>query len=145
MEHIGFSGTFQEEACRFKGLDLRLCACSHLLKQEARLVQGAVLDAYVVYGLNVFEHEYTHKERIRENKAHEAEVELAHGGSRKKCRRLDSRQTMLLGVSSGVNTAETCGFSDDDAEEVVSEEEGGVGIKLGGSQTGSCRRAAHGR
>jgi len=41
-----------------------------------------------------------------------------------------SRQTMLLGVSSGVNTAETCGFSDDDAEEVVSEEEGGVELNL---------------
>jgi hypothetical protein len=66
----------------------------------------------------------------------EESVELTHGGSRKKCRRPDSRQTMILGVSSGVNTAETCGFSDDDAEEVVSEEEGGVEENLAEAKLG---------
>jgi hypothetical protein len=83
------------------GLDLRLCACTHLLKQEALLVKDAVVDAYVVYGLNVFEHEHAEKERIRQNQAHESQVDQAQGGSRKKCRRPESRQTMLLGVSSG--------------------------------------------
>ena len=74
----------------------------------------------------MFEHEHAEKERIRQNQAHEAQVDQAQGGSRKKCRRPESRQTMLLGVSSGVNTDEACGFSDDDTGEVVSEEEGGV-------------------
>jgi hypothetical protein len=47
------------------GLDLRLCSCTHLLKTEAELAKHEIVEAYVVYGLNVFEYEYAEKERIR--------------------------------------------------------------------------------
>ena len=47
------------------GLDLRLCACNHLVKAEAAAVKNAVCDAYVKYGMNAFEHEHAEKLRIR--------------------------------------------------------------------------------
>ena len=72
------------------GLDLRLCSCTHLLKSEAELAKHEIVEAYVVYGLNVFEYEYAEKERIRQNQAHETQVEQAVGGSRKKCRRQET-------------------------------------------------------
>jgi len=112
------------------GLDLRLCSMTHLLKAEAELAKHEVVEAYVVYGLNVFEYEYAEKERIRQNQAHETQVEQAVGGSRKKCRRQEAPQTMTLGVSSGVNTDEGYGLSDDDEGQVLVEEEGDVGEDL---------------
>ncbi len=39
------------------GLDLRLCTCTHLVKKESALVKDNVVEAYVVYGMNVFEYE----------------------------------------------------------------------------------------
>jgi hypothetical protein len=78
------------------------------------------------YAENVFEYEYAEKERIRQNQAHETQVEQAVGGSRKKCRTHESSQPMTLGVSSGVNTDEGYGLSDDDEGQVLVEEEGGV-------------------
>jgi hypothetical protein len=112
------------------GLDLRLCSMTHLLKAEAELAKHEVVEAYVVYGLNVFEYEYAEKERIRQNQAHETQVEQAVGGSRKKCRTQEASQPMTLGVSSGVNTDEGYGLSDDDEGQLLVEEEGDVGEDL---------------
>jgi hypothetical protein len=89
------------------GLDLRLCSCTHLLKAEAELVKHEIVEAYVVYGLNVFEYEYAEKERIRQNQAHETQVEQAVGDNRKKCRRQEAPQTVTLGVCSGVNASQS--------------------------------------
>ena len=36
------------------GLDVRLCTCTHLVKQEAPLVKNAICESYVKYGMNVF-------------------------------------------------------------------------------------------
>jgi hypothetical protein len=48
------------------GLDVRLCTCTHLVRQEASLVKIAVCEAYIKYEMNVFEYEHTEKQRIRE-------------------------------------------------------------------------------
>ncbi len=53
------------------GLDLRLCACTHQVKQEASRVKDAILEAYVAYGSKVFEHEHTENQRIRQEQADE--------------------------------------------------------------------------
>ena len=97
-------------------------------------MKDAIVESYVVYGMNAFEYEYAEKERIRENQAHEAEVEQAEGGSRKKCRRQEARETMALGVCSGVNTDEVYGFSDDDEGQVSLEEVEGVEEDLEGAR-----------
>ena len=52
------------------GLDLRLCACNHLVKAEAAEVKNAVCDAYVKYGMNVFEHDHTEKLRMPQERPH---------------------------------------------------------------------------
>ncbi len=44
------------------GLDVRLCTCTHLVKQEASLVKNAICESYVKYGMNVF-YKHTEKER----------------------------------------------------------------------------------
>ncbi len=93
---------------------------------EAEVAKLAIVEAYVVCGLNVFEYEYAEKERIRQNQARETQVEQSVGGSRKKCRRQEAPQTMPLGVCSGVNTDEGYGLSDDDEGQLLVEEEGGV-------------------
>jgi len=49
------------------------------VKQEVSLVKDAIVEAYVVYGMNAFEYEYAEKERIRENQSHEAEVDQTEG------------------------------------------------------------------
>ena len=55
-------------------LDVRLCTCSHLVKKEASLVKDALCEAYVKYGMKVFEYETTEKQRIREEQADEVTV-----------------------------------------------------------------------
>ena len=104
----------------YMGLDLRLCTCSHLVKKEDALVKDAIVEAYLVYGMNVFEYEHAEKQRILENQTDETAVQQVQGGSRKKCRREEERRTMQLGVFSGVPVDDDCGFRD---EETVSLEE----------------------
>ncbi len=93
---------------------------------ETEVAKLPIVETYVVYGLNVFEYEYSEKERIRQNQTHETQVEQTVGGSHKKCRRQEAPQTMSLGVCSGVNTDEGYGLSDDDEGQVLVEEESGV-------------------
>ena len=100
------------------GLDLRLCACNHLVKAESAEVKNAVCDAYVKYGMNAFEHEHAEKLRIREEAAEEVALGQAEGGSRKKGRADPDRRAMTFGVSSGGTAHGDYGFSDDETEEV---------------------------
>ncbi len=44
-------------------------------EEEAEVAKLPIVEAYVVYGLNVFEYEYTEKEHIRQNQTHETQVE----------------------------------------------------------------------
>ena len=69
------------------GLDLRLCTYQHLVKKESALVKDAIVEAYVVYGMNVFEYEHSENQRILENQTDEAVVQQAQGDNCKKCRR----------------------------------------------------------
>ena len=50
-------------------------------------MRDAIVEAYVVYGLNVFEYESTEKQRILENQTDEVATELTESGSHKKSRR----------------------------------------------------------
>ena len=63
-----------------------------------------IFEAYVVYGMNVFEYEHAEKQRNLENQTDEAAAHQVQGDSRKKCRsrREEERQTMQFGVFSGV-------------------------------------------
>jgi hypothetical protein len=87
------------------GLDLRLCACNHLVKAEAAEVKNAVCDAYVKYGMNVFEHDHAEKQRMREEEADEVTLDQTEGVIRKKDHTDPDREAMTLG--------------DDEAEEVT--------------------------
>ncbi len=100
-------------------LDLCLCSCNHLVKTEAAEVKNAVCDAYVKYGMNVFEHDHTEKLRMREEEADEVSLGQSEGGNRKKDRTDPDRRAMTLGVSSGGTAHGDYGFSDDEAEEVT--------------------------
>jgi hypothetical protein len=51
-------------------LVFRLCAYNHLVKAEVAEVKNDVCDAYVKYGMNVFEHDHTEKLRMREEETH---------------------------------------------------------------------------
>ena len=82
-------------------LDLRLCTCTHLVKLETSQVLVAVCDAYVKYGMNVFEHEHSEKLRIREEEADELSLGQAEGDNHKKGRPDPDRRAMTVGVSSG--------------------------------------------
>ena len=107
----------------YMGLDLRLCTCSHLVKKEDALVKDAIVEAYLVYGMNVFEYEHAEKQRILENQTDETAVQQVQGGSRKKCRREEERRTMRLVVFSGAPVDDDCGFRDEETAEASLEEE----------------------
>ncbi len=103
-------------------LDFRLCAYNHLVKEEVAELKNDVCDAYVKYGMNVFEHDHTEKLRMREEETDEVTLGETEGGSRKKDRTdpdYTDRQAMTLGVSSGGTVHGDYGFSDDEAEEVT--------------------------
>jgi hypothetical protein len=76
------------------GLDLRLCTSTHLVKKEVSLVKDAIVEAYVVYGMNVFEYEQAAKQRIRENQTDAETLEQTECVSRKKSHREEERRTM---------------------------------------------------
>ncbi len=78
------------------------------MKKEASLVKDAVCEAYVKYGMKVFEYETAEKQRSQEEQADEVTVGQAEGGSRKKSR-----------LSSGGAADDEYGFSDDEVEEVA--------------------------
>ena len=65
------------------GLDLSLYTCTHLVKKEDALVKDDTVEAYVVYGMNVFEYEHTEKQLILENQTDETAVHQTQGDSRK--------------------------------------------------------------
>ncbi len=96
------------------GLDVRLCTCTHLVRQEASLVKIAVCEAYIKYGMNVFEYEHTEKQRIREEETDEVSLGQAEGDSRKKDHTDPERWIMTLGVSSGGTAHAVYGFSDEE-------------------------------
>jgi hypothetical protein len=89
------------------------------VKKEASLVKDAVCEAYVKYGMKVFEYETAEKQRIREEQADEVTVGQAEGGSRKKGHTDAEGHMMTLGVSSGGVADDKYGFSDDEVEEVA--------------------------
>jgi hypothetical protein len=101
------------------GLDLRLCACNHLVKTETAEVKNDVCDVYVKYGMNVFEHDHAEKLRMREEEADEVALGQEEGGSRKKGHTDPDRWSLTLGVSSGGTDHGDYGFSDDETEEVT--------------------------
>jgi hypothetical protein len=90
------------------------------LKVEAVQVKNTVCDAYVKYGMNVFEHENTENLRIREEESDEVTLGQTEGDSPKKDRTDPDRWTLTLGVSSGGGAHGDYGFSDDETEEEVS-------------------------
>ena len=100
------------------GLDLRLCSCTHLKKQEALLVQDAVCDGFVKYGMKVFEYEHTEKQRIRQEQADEVTVGQAEGGSRKKSRTHTADPMMTFGQISPWETEDDYGFGDNEVQDV---------------------------
>ena len=77
----------------------------------------AVCEAYIKYGMNVFEYEHAEKKRIREE-ADEVSLGQAEGVSRKTGRTDPERRIMTLGVSSGGTAHAVYGFSDEEEEEV---------------------------
>jgi hypothetical protein len=107
------------------GLDLRMCTCTHLVKKEAALVKDAVVEAYVVYGMNVFEYEQDSHQRIRENQTDKPTAALDHAecDSLKKSHREEERRTMQFGVLSGVSAEDDCGFTDEETAEVSLEQD----------------------
>ena len=105
------------------GLDLRLCTCTHLVKKETTLVKDAIVAAYVVYGMNVFECEDAEKQRILENQTDEAETEETEGVNLKKYHREEERRTMKWGVFSAVPADDDYGFTDEETDDVSLEEE----------------------
>jgi len=100
------------------GLDLRLCSCTHLKKQEALLVQDAVCDGFVKYGMKVFEYEHTEKQRIRQEQADEVAVGQAEGGSRKKSRTHTADPMMTFGQTCPWEDDDDYGFGDNEVQEV---------------------------
>ncbi len=82
-------------------------------------MKNAVCDAYVKYGMNVFEHDHTEKRRMREEEADEVALGQAEGRIRKKGRTDLDRHAMTLGVASGGTVHGDYGFSDDETEEVT--------------------------
>jgi hypothetical protein len=86
------------------------------VKQEASLVKNTVSDAYVKYGMNVFEYEHVEKQCIREEQTDEVALGQVEGDSRKKVHTDPERQTMTLGVSSGGVADDEYGFSDDEPD-----------------------------
>ncbi len=60
------------------GLDLWMCTCTHLVKKETVRVKDVVVEAYVVYGMNVFEYEQVTQQRIHENQVDVAVLTQTH-------------------------------------------------------------------
>jgi hypothetical protein len=86
------------------------------VKEEASLVKNTVCNAYVKYGMNVFEYEDTENQRIREEQSDEVVLGQTEGGSWKKDRTDPERQTMTSGVSSSGGAGDDeYGFSDDES------------------------------
>jgi hypothetical protein len=69
------------------GLDLRLYTYTHLVKKEDDLVKDDVVEAYVVYGMNVFGYEQPSQQRIHENQADADALEQTECDIRKKSHR----------------------------------------------------------
>jgi hypothetical protein len=74
------------------------------IEQEDSLVKNAICEAYVKYGMNVFEYEHTEKERIREEETDEVSLDQTQGVIRKKGHTEQERRIMTLGVCSGGTT-----------------------------------------
>jgi hypothetical protein len=74
------------------------------IEQETSIVKNAIFEAYVKYGMNVFEYEHTEKERIREEETDEVSLEQAQGVIHKKDHTEQERRIMTLSVCSGGTT-----------------------------------------
>ena len=81
-------------------------------------MKDVIVEAYVVYGMNVFEYEDTEKERIHENQSDETALDQTEGYNRKKYHKEEERRTMTLGVYSGVSADDEFAFGDEEVAAV---------------------------
>ena len=100
---------------------VRLCTCTHLVKEETLLVLGPVIDEYVKYGMGVFEYEHE-RQQVLVHQKEDVTLEMQEGVCSKKFHTEVVCHTKELGVALGGSVDSTFGFNDDEGNEDTPQE-----------------------